>query len=266
MACGTALASVPSQREQRTAELFAELRRSHDDPDRTDQLTEELVRVNLPLCDALAGRYLGRGAEYDDLLQVARTALVLAIQRFEPAPGRPFAPYAVPTITGELKRYFRDHGWMIRPPRQIQELRARAIHSRQALEQQLGRGVGLDDLSSHLGVTTGLLQECLASGGGYHPLSLEAPTQQGATTTLASTVSSDGDAIEELIEHLDLRRAVRALPRRDRLILKWRYGDECSQSEIGRRLGVSQMQVSRILRGLLGRLRDQLRPPQQLTA
>ena len=266
MACGTALASVPNQREQRTAELFAELQRSHDDPDRTGQLTEELVRVNLPLCDALAGRYTGRGVEHDDLLQVARTALVMAIQRFEPAPGAPFASYAVPTITGELKRYFRDHGWTIRPPRQIQELRARAIHDRQALEQELGHGAGADDLSRHLGVTTRLLQECLASGGGYHPLSLEAPTQQGATTTLTHILSSEGDEFDELIEHLDLRRALRALPRRDRLVLKWRYSDECSQREIARRLGVSQMQVSRILRRLLSQLRDQVLPPRHLTA
>lgn len=266
MACGTALAFVPSQREQRTTQLFAELQRSHDDPDRTEQLTDELVRVNLPLCDALAGRYAGRGAELDDLLQVARTALLLAIRRFEPDPGRPFASFAVPTITGELKRYFRDHGWMIRPPRQLQELRARITHDRQALEQQLGREVGLDDLSRHLGVSQRLLRECLASGGGYRPLSLESPTLRGTSSTLADSLGSDGDAIEGLIERLDLRRALRSLTRRDRLVLKWRYDDQWSQREIAQRLGVSQMQVSRILRALLQRLRNELQPPQRLTA
>ena len=265
MARGTALASVPNQREQRTAELFEELRRSRE-PARVEELTAELVQVNLPLCDALAGRYLGRGTEHDDLLQVARTALLLAVRRFRPAPGRAFASFAVPTITGELKRHFRDHGWMIRPPRQLQELRARVARSRETLEQSLGRTVSLDALSTDLGVAPKRRQECLASGSGYRPLSLEAPAHQEAPTTLADAVGATDDPVEDLIEHLDLRRALRTLPRRDQVVLKWRFADECSQSEIGRRLGVSQMQVSRILRCLLGRLRDELQPAERFAA
>ncbi|MCW5953540.1 MAG: sigma-70 family RNA polymerase sigma factor [Propionibacteriaceae bacterium] len=265
MARGVALAAVPNQREQRTAELFAELQRNRD-PERVERLVEELVRVNLPLCDALAGRYVGRGTEHDDLLQVARTALLLAIRRFEPSPGRSFASFAVPTITGELKRHFRDHGWMIRPPRQLQELRARAARSREALEQLFGSGVALEELAQHLGVDARRLQECLAAGGGYRPLSLEAPTRDDASVNLGDALGSETDAIEDLIEHLDLRRALAALPRRDRLVLKWRFAEECSQSEIARRLGVSQMQVSRILRALLTRMRTQLQPPQESAA
>ena len=265
MARGTALAAVPNQREQRTAELFAERQRTRD-PERVEELVGELVRVNLPLCDALAGRYMGRGTEPDDLLQVARTALLLAIRRFEPSPGRSFASFAVPTITGELKRHFRDHGWMVRPPRQLQELRARALRNRETLEQTLGGGVGIDELGRHLGVDSRRLQECLAAGGGYRPLSLEAPTREDTATSLGDTLSSDADAIEELIDHLDMRRALATLPRRDLMVLKWRFAEECSQSEIARRLGVSQMQVSRILRTLLARIRTQLQPPQEAAA
>lgn len=265
MARGTALAAVPPQREQRTAELFAERQRTRD-PERIEQLVEELVRVNLPLCDALAGRYTGRGAEHDDLVQVARTALLLAIRRFEPSPGRSFASFAVPTITGELKRHFRDRGWMVRPPRQLQELRARAVRGRQSLEQLQGGGVGAAELARHLGVDIRRLQECFAAGGGYRPLSLEAPTREDVSMSLGDTLSADTDTIEALIEHLDLRRALASLPRRDRLVLKWRFAEECSQSEIARRLGVSQMQVSRILRALLARIRTQLLPPQEAAA
>lgn len=265
MARGTALAAVPNQREQRTAELFAELQRTRE-PDRVEQLVEDLVRTNLPLCDALAGRYIGRGTDHDDLLQVARTALLLAIRRFEPSPGRTFASFAVPTITGELKRHFRDHGWTIRPPRRVQELRSRAIRSRDVLEQTLGGAVGIDELSEHLGVDGQSLRECFAAGGGYRPLSLEAPSREDASMRLGDALSAEADAIEHLIEHLDLRQALARLSHRERLVLKWRFADEFSQSEIARRLGVSQMQVSRILRALLSRIRTQLQPPQDSAA
>ncbi len=265
MARGMEIATVPNQREQRTTELFAELQRTRD-PERIKGLVEDLVRVNLPLCDALARRYVGRGAEHDDLLQVARTALLLAIRRFQPSPGRSFASFAVPTITGELKRHFRDHGWMIRPPRQLQELRARALRCRERLEQNRGGGVGVEELGRHLEVDPRRLQECFAASGGYRPLSLEASTHEDVSMSLGDTLSSDADAIEELIEHLDLRRALAKLPRRDRIVLKWRFVEECSQSEIARRLGVSQMQVSRVLRGLLTRIRTQLQPPREAVA
>ncbi len=258
MARGIALAPVPNQREQRTAELFAALKAARD-PEQTDHLTDELVRVNLALCDSLAARYDGRGTEHDDLVQVARTALLLAIRRFEPGLGGSFASFAVPTITGELKRHFRDQGWMIRPPRQVQELRARAVRSRAALEQLLGGSVGVPELSRHLGVEPEQLRNCLAAGGGYRPLSLEAPSREEGPQ-FADTLGSDRDAIEELVEHLDLRRALRTLSRRERSILRWRFVDECTQSEIAQRLGVSQMQVSRLLRALFARLRAHLQP------
>ena len=258
MARGVALVSVPNQREQRTAELFAALQEARD-AEQVEQLVDDLVRVNLPLCDSLAGRYHGRGTEHDDLLQVARTALLLAIRRFDPGLGRSFASFAVPTITGELKRHFRDHGWMIRPPRQVQELRARAVRGRAALEQHLGGSVGLTELSRHLEVDTERLRECFAASGGYRPLSLEAPAREESVASLGDTLS-DVDMFEELVEHLDLKRALLTLSRRDRQILEWRFVDDCTQSEIAQRLGVSQMQVSRVLRTLFARLRTQLKP------
>ncbi|MGC3956084.1 MAG: sigma-70 family RNA polymerase sigma factor [Propionicimonas sp.] len=264
MARGVALASVPNQREQRTAELFAELQASRD-PRRAEQLEEELLRVNLPLCDALAGRYVGRGTERDDLLQVARTALLLAIRRFEPGAGRPFASFAVPTITGELKRHFRDHGWLVRPPRQLQELRSRSTRRRRALEQELGHGVSVDQLSEHLGVDPARLRECLAAGGGYRAVSLEA-SLGGGSGSIGDLVVAERDAFDQLVDRIDLRRALATLSGRERAVLSWRFGEDCSQTEIAQRLGVSQMQVSRILRSLLARLRQELQPPQPAVA
>ena len=271
MARGVALASVPDERERRTAEILAELTRTRD-PRRTELLVEDVVRINLPLCDSLAARYRGRGAELDDLRQVARTALLLAVRRFEPGHGRPFASFAVPTITGELKRYFRDHGWTIRPPRPLQELRARAVRGRAVLEQRHGGVVTVDELGRHLGVGAGRLRESLLAGDGYRPRSLDAPlggdatTGGGAAGSLADTLSDDEDALGALIDRIDLGRVLAALPRRDRLILRWRFAEECTQSEIAGRLGVSQMQVSRMLRALLAQLRVLLQPPEPVVA
>ncbi|MEA5116154.1 MAG: sigma-70 family RNA polymerase sigma factor, partial [Propionicimonas sp.] len=214
MARGTAQASVPHQREQRTAALFTTLQASTD-PQQIARLTEELVAVNLPLCDALANRYTARGSDLDDLIQVARTALLLAIRRFQPGEDQSFAAFAVPTITGELKRHFRDYGWMIRPPRRLQELRSHVARTLPGLEQERGHTIGIAELSAHLGVTARQLEESLASSAGYRALSLDAPISQGAPASLGDTLGWEADPIEALVDQLDLRRALRALSRRD---------------------------------------------------
>ena len=265
MARGVTSASTLNQREERTKTLFSRLERAGSDAER-ERITAELVELNLPLCDALAGRYVGRGAEYDDLVQVARTALLLAIRRFRPAELRSFASFAVPTITGELKRHFRDHCWVVRPPRQIQELRAQVVRERERLEQESGRAVSHRELGEHLGVDARRVEECFAAAGSYRPLSLEAPAREDGWSNLAATLSNAGDLADEVVEHLDLNRALSSLSRRERLVLEWRFADECTQSEIARRLGVSQMQVSRIIRRLLAHTRMLLESPGALAS
>lgn len=245
-----------TDREQRTEQLFAELTTT-DDPAKRAQLTDELVGLHLGLCDALAGRYLHRGADRDDLVQVARVALVLAIKRFQPAVGRTFVAYAAPTISGELKRYFRDHCWMVRPPRRIQEMRARASRERSDLEQHLGRKASVQELSVAVGVEPALLQECAAAESSYRPWSLEArldgDTDGG--TTLGANLADPAEQYERATDRLALQRALADLSRRDRSILLWRFEEGCTQEEIGRRLGISQMQVSRLIRRILGQAR-----------
>lgn len=260
MARGLAPASsVPADtrtREARTEELLGRLQCCTDDAER-QSLTEELVEANLGLCDALANRYANRGADRDDLVQVARVALFLAVRRFRPGEGRSFVAFAVPTITGELKRHFRDHCWMVRPPRRIQELRARASRQGQELEQQLGRSVTTAELVEELGVDAGLVREATTADGSYRPWSLDAPVDAESGTSFGATLSVDGDT-DQLVDRLALQRALAGLTRRERMVLKWRFEEGCTQAEIGRRLGVSQMQVSRILRRSLGRARDAL--------
>ncbi len=265
MARGLAQATTVTEREQRTRQLFTDLQLATH-PERRQAVVEELVELNLPLCDALAGRYLGRGAERDDLVQVARTALFLAIERYQPAAGRSFASFAVPTITGELKRYFRDRCWVVRPPRQVQEERARVVRARARLEQEAGREVTVADLGEYLDVDQQRVSECIGVTTSYRPLSLEAPVHQGSSTSLGASLAGDDDLVGDTIDRIDLRRALATLSARDRQVLKWRFEEECTQSEIARRLGVSQMQVSRIIRRLLDRTRELLEPAQPLAS
>ncbi|MBN9104626.1 MAG: sigma-70 family RNA polymerase sigma factor [Propionibacteriaceae bacterium] len=246
-------------REHLTEQLFAELT-STDDLARKAELTEELVSLHLGLCDALAGRYLHRGADREDLVQVARVALVLAIKRFQPGAGRTFVAYAAPTISGELKRYFRDHCWMVRPPRRIQELRARASRERADLEQHLGRKASVQELSDAVGAEPVLLEECAAAESSYRPWSLEArldgDTDGGST--LGASLADPAEQFERATDRLALQRALAGLSRRDRSILLWRFEEGCTQEEIGRRLGISQMQVSRLIRRILSQARQAL--------
>lgn len=247
------------RRETATRQLFGALRRTRTPEDRK-RLIERIVTVNLPLCDGLAGRYAGRGVETDDLVQVARTALLMAIERFEPRPGVSFASFAVPTITGELKRYFRDHCWMVRPPRRVQELRARVAAVREEVEQHLGRCPSTAELAEELEVAPGELEESIASSNSYRPLSLDAPLHAGSSDDLACLLGEPGDLAGELTERIALRRVLAGLPARDRQIIVLRFAEECTQQEIGRRMGMSQMQVSRTIARILQRARLALEP------
>ena len=243
-------------REVQTHHLFSRLAKVSD-PKRRAAITAEVVELNLGVCDAVANRFVNRGVERDDLIQVARLALVRAVSRFRLDAERPFLSFAVPTITGELKRYFRDHGWMVRPPRSIQEGRARLAEAGRQLEQDLGRPPTISELAGATRQNRQDVAETLSAGGGYRPLSLEAPLDgRGTVATIADLLPVDDQELESLPERLALRDALATLRPIDRMVVQWRFADECSQSEIAKRLGVSQMQVSRMLRRILTQLRE----------
>lgn len=224
----------------------------------SEQLRAEVVLHMLPLADGLAHRYTGRGIDRDDLEQVARVALLDAVDRYQPGRGPGFVAFAVPTITGVLKRYFRDCGWVVRPPRRVQERRAEVAQAEAGLRQSLGSEPTVRALADELGCTAEEVSEARLSTTGFRPVSLEAPAPGGGTT--ADRVADPDDTIDALETRSDLQALLRELPERDRLIVRLRFVDCCTQGEIGEVIGVSQMQVSRLLCRILGDLRDQLDP------
>jgi RNA polymerase sigma-B factor len=230
------------------ADVAAEL-----DPVRRADLVDQLVRRTMPMADAIALRYRGRGIETDDLVQVARTALVKAVDRYRPGAGAGFAAFASPTIAGEIKRWFRDQGWAVRPPRRIQELRAGLVVEEERMRHLLNRNPGDDELASALGVTVAEVDEARSCSAGYHAVSLDAPTASGTALSDVLLVTSAPDGPVEVRDAL--RRSLASLTERERLVVQLRFVDELTQSEIGARIGVSQMQVSRILRAVLEHLR-----------
>jgi len=236
-------------------ELAQLLAAATDDHERAE-LRERMVLAGLPLADAVAARYQGRGIETDDLVQVARTALVKAVGRYRPGAGPGFAAYAAPTISGEVKRWFRDQGWAVRPPRRIQELRAGLVVEEERLRHALMRDPLDSEVATVLAVRAADVAEARACSAGYHATSLDALTSAG--TSLADhLLAVPGHAGTYEVRDA-LRRSVATLDQRQRLVLHLRFVEELTQSEIGERIGVSQMQVSRILRGVLGRLRADL--------
>lgn len=246
-----------ADRDRRTHDLLRALSTSTRSVER-QLLTEEIAEINLPLCEALANRFAGRGSDRDDLVQVARVGLLLAIQRYRIDDGTTFAGFAVPTMAGELKRHFRDHCWTVRPPRRIQELRPQVVASRTALTQQLGRVPTLAEVALHLGEASSTVATCLAAAEGFQPLSLDATAHPDGTARLIDTLTSGDDDVDWLIGRLTLARAVNTLSAQGRLLVRLRFVDALSQTQIAERLGVSQMQVSRLLRRTLRQLRDRL--------
>jgi RNA polymerase sigma-B factor len=230
------------------AELAAEC-----DPRRRTELVECIVHQTLPLADSIALRYRGRGIETDDLLQVARTALVKAVSRYRPDAGPGFAAFASPTIAGEVKRWFRDQGWAVRPPRRIQELRAGLVVEEERMRHALSRNPHDAELATALGVSVADVDEARSCSAGYHAVSLDVPTASGSALADALLVTAGPAGAVEVRDAL--RRSLASLTERQRLVVHLRFVEELTQSEIGARLGVSQRQVSRILRGVIDRLR-----------
>ena len=217
---------------------------------------ERVVVSQLGLARSIAMRYRDRGEPIEDLVQVANMALVMAVQRYRPDHGVSFAAFAVPTITGELRRYFRDRGWDVRPPRRIQELRGHVQSATQDLVQDLGRTPTTAEVAERLNVDEREVRETLTATEGYHSLSLDAPAPDGAgTATLADVVGGPDSTLEQVIDLEAVRPLLARLGERDRHILALRFFRGCTQQEIADDIGVTQLQVSRLLTQALARLR-----------
>jgi len=226
-----------------------------DDP-RRPRVREELISGYLPVAEHLARRFAGRGEPVEDLVQVAALGLIHAVDRFDPDRGVNFLSFAIPTITGELRRYFRDHGWSTRVPRQLKDLHVAIRNSQTQLSQQLGRAPRPSDIADHLGIPVPEVIEGLQVGEAYQSLSLdEMLSDHGGATVDKSLGDLDSD-LAVIDDREVLRPLLAQLPPRERTILMLRLFRQLTQTQIAQQVGISQMHVSRILSRTLAFLQE----------
>ena len=245
----------PEPAEQRTREDRRLLLAYHRHGDKAAR--DELVNRFMPLARQLARRYQRASEPMDDLVQVASIGLVKAIDRFDPERGTAFSSYAVPTILGELKRYFRDSAWAVHVPRGMQERVMQVNNVMAKMVRDTGRSPTAAEVATEIGTEPEAVLEALEAAVAYDSVSLESP-RVGDVLDGESYAESVG-AIDERYELIEYSAAiaptVKALPERDRLVLELRFVEDLTQSEIAERIGVSQMHVSRLIRRALTRLR-----------
>jgi RNA polymerase sigma-B factor len=253
--------SLASLRLADAEELFTRCQDQHD-----ARARDELVRRFLPLARKLARRYSGAREPFEDLLQVASLGLVKAVDRFDATRGTAFLSFAVPTILGELKRYFRDHGWALHVPRGAQEQAIKVEDAQRLLSSRAGRAPTIPELAQYLELSVEDVVESLETSRARHTASLDAPHDDGdgETGTLADCFGVVDSRLVLVDEKVTIAAAARRLSDRERWVVLLRFGEDLTQTEIAERVGVSQMQVSRILRRALARLAEPAeseRPP-----
>jgi RNA polymerase sigma-B factor len=218
---------------------------------------EALVERFLPLARQLARRYQRGGEALDDLVQVASLGLLKAIDRFDPSRETAFSSFAVPTILGELKRHFRDKGWSVRVPRDLQELAVRVDRVGEELSRELGRAPSPGEIGERVNATAEQVLEAREAAGAYRAVSLDRPRdddEDGEGVADSVGVEDPGFGLAE--DAATVERLMRVLSDREREVLRLRFAEDLTQSEIGQRVGVSQMHVSRLIRQSVARLRE----------
>jgi RNA polymerase sigma-B factor len=227
------------------------LRRYHEQGDTRarDRLAEEM----LPLARALAGRYAGRGEPLDDLVQVACVGIMKAIEGFDLSREVRFSSYATPTVLGEIKRHFRDRTWSVRVPRGLQELQLEVAKKRDALTSELARSPTVQELANAVDAPFEEVLATIQSAGARRTRPLDEPT--GEDVTLADSIGGRDVELERAEMRVLLEDAMEVLSERDREVLRLRFEDDLTQTEISERIGVSQMQISRIIRQSIAKLR-----------
>jgi RNA polymerase sigma-B factor len=245
------------RRREHTARALTAARRTRC-PERRSRLLEYAVRINMEVARSVAGRFRHRGIDEDDLLQVAYAALTRAARDFDPGLHKDFLSYAVPTIRGEVKKHFRDLGWTVRPPRKVQETQARIVRVEGVLAQRLGRSPRPSEFAAELDLDLDEVIEAMSADGCFAPASLDR-TLSGIDGDGSATVGDllgDEDAAHDAAEaRVTLAPVVRRLKERDRRILYMRFVEQRTQQEIADDIGVTQMQVSRLLTRILRDLR-----------
>ncbi|WP_439674026.1 RNA polymerase sigma factor SigF [Embleya sp. MST-111070] len=239
--------------------LFDRLRVLEEGTHEYQYVRNTLIELNIPLVRFVAGRFRSRPETTEEMVQVGTIGLIKAIDRFDPAYDVEFPTFAIPTISGEIKRFFRDTSWAVHVPRRLQELRLELAKARDAFTAEHDREPTPAELADRLGLAVEEVVEGLTAAAGYSAASLDAPADDDGPAGVHSGRASFVDPGYELAENLHaLKPLIAALPPRDRAILSMRFGGELTQAQIGEQLGISQMHVSRLLARTLTRLRTQL--------
>ncbi|MFF9477039.1 SigB/SigF/SigG family RNA polymerase sigma factor [Streptomyces roseolus] len=245
-----------------SAAMFVRLRELEEGTPEHAYVRNTLIELNLSLVKFGARRFRGRPEPVEDIVQVGTIGLIKAIDRFDPGRGVEFSAFALPTIVGEMKRFFRDTGWAVRVPRRLQELRIDLAKASDDLEQRDGHRPDRAELAARLHLTPEEVAEGELAANGYSAHSLDAPVGDDEARAPQGTAGRRTAVEEPAFELIDdlhsLRPLLERLCPRDRLILSLRFGEELTQAEIGQRIGLSQMHVSRLLARILGELRDGL--------
>jgi len=238
-------------RRQELREMFVAFAETRD-----EKVRAALIEAHIGLAEYLARRFSNRGEPLDDLVQVASTGLIKAVDRFEPERGLEFSTYATHTIVGELKRHFRDKGWAVRVPRRMQELHLRLTTIVSTLNQDLGRSPTIAEIAQGAGVSEEEVLEAMEAGQAYRFTSLDAPAPGEEAGSLGANMGEEDEQMIEVEHRVALSPLISKLPPRQQTILHLRFFEGLTQSEIATRLGISQMHVSRLLARSLAQLRQ----------
>ena len=217
---------------------------------------ERLLIENNNLIKSIVRRYLNKGVEYDDLFQVASLALVKGIERFDERKGVKFSTFITPTITGEIKNYFRDRSRLVHLPRKVAELRGRVKRESDSIAAETGKAPTPRELSALLGVTEEEIVRCMEAG---RVVSLDRPVDGEDGATFYDLIAAEGDPFESFETRDAVKTALSGLSARERELIRYRYGEQLSQTETAKRMNVSQMCVSRVERKVLARLKEELK-------
>ena len=243
--------------KERTHELFRLYKEKGD-----EEARDQLIVSHLNLVRVLASKFKNRGEPLDDLVQVGTIGLIKAIDRFDPERGLEFTTYATPTILGEIKRHFRDKGWSIRVPRRLQELSAKVNQATDELTVELQRSPSVEEIAAKLGVGAEEILEAMESSGAYTSVSLEAggSSEDDEAPALIDRLGSVDEDLDASDDRMVIDDAISDFSPREQEIVRMRFIDGLTQVEIAKRLGVSQVQVSRLLRRTLRKIQDKIDP------
>ncbi|OFJ50354.1 SigB/SigF/SigG family RNA polymerase sigma factor [Mycolicibacterium grossiae] len=220
---------------------------------------DKIIERCMPIARNIARRYRNRGESDDDLLQTAHIGLVNAVNRYDVNSGTPFLAFAVPTIMGELRRHFRDRGWAVKVPRRLKDLSVRLRMAEQDLTLELNRAPTPSEIAAYTDIDRQEVVEGLVAMRAYRSLSAEQPMgTDDDGQTIGETLGFEDSRYERILDVETVRPLIAALPEKDKAILLMRFFDNMTQSQIAQRIGVSQMQVSRLLSRTLATLREQL--------